>query len=76
VSRARSRKSGPKSQQGRLADMSLPPEERGRRGQGKRQVKAVGGTPPAQLDHATSGKARRKAREGQRKMERDRRDRD
>lgn len=71
MSRARG---GVKSQQGRLADMSLPPEERGRRGRGKRQAKRVGGTPPAQLGHATGAKARRKAREGERKMERDRRD--
>jgi hypothetical protein len=38
---------GTGKQQGRLADMSLPPEERGRRGRGKRQAKRVGGTPPA-----------------------------
>jgi hypothetical protein len=65
---------GVKKQQGRLADMSLPPEERGRRGRGKRQAKRVGGTPPAQLGHATGGKARRKAREGEQKMERQRRE--
>lgn len=67
---------GTKSQQGRLADMSLPPELRGRRGRGKRHRKRVGGTPPAQMDHATGGKSRRKAREGERKMERERRERD
>lgn len=54
--------------------MSLPAEERGRRGRGKRQAKRVGGTPPAQLGHATGAKARRKAREGERKMERERRE--
>lgn len=63
MSRARN---GEKAQQGQLADMSLPPELRGRRGRGKR--KRLGGTPPAQLGHATGAKARRKAREGERKM--------
>ena len=47
-------KRGVKSQQGRLADMSLP----------------------AQLGHATGAKARRKAREGERKMERERGERE
>jgi hypothetical protein len=75
VSRARNRKTGVKSQQGRLADMSLPPELRGRRGRGKRQAKRVGGTPAAQMDHATGGKARKRAREGERKMRRWRRGR-
>ena len=51
----------------RLADMSLPPEERGRKHGGR-----VGGTPPAQLGHATGGKARKKRREGEQKMERSR----
>jgi len=64
-----------KKQQGRLADMSLPPELRGRRGRGKRAAKRVGGTPPAQLGHATGAKGQRKAREGERKMERQRRER-
>lgn len=68
-------KRGVKKQQGRLADMSLPTEERGRRGRGRRQSKRVGGTPAAQLGHATGGKGRRHAREGERKMERDRRER-
>lgn len=66
---------GVKSQQGRLADMSLPAEERGRRGRGKRAAKRLGGTPAAQLGHAQGGKARRKAREGEARMERERRDR-
>jgi hypothetical protein len=51
----------------RLADMSLPPSERGRR-----RASAVGGTPPAQLGHATGGKARKKRREGEKKMDRSR----
>lgn len=54
----------------RLADMSLPPELRGRRGQGKRRRKRVGGTPPAQLDHASSAKGRKKRREGEARMRR------
>lgn len=55
----------------RLADMSLPPDQRGRRGRkGKR--KRVGGTPPAQMDHASGGKARKRHREGERTMERTR----
>jgi hypothetical protein len=65
---------GIKKQQGRLADMSLPAELRGRRGRGKRQAKRVGGTLPAQMDHATGAKAARKAREGEQKMERERRE--
>lgn len=64
-----------KSQQGRLADMSLPADQRGRRGRGKRQAKRVGGTPAAQMSHATGGKARKHAREGERKMKRQRRGR-
>jgi hypothetical protein len=51
----------------RLADMSLPPEERHRK-----RASAVGGTPPAQLGHATGGKARKKRREGEKKMDRSR----
>lgn len=57
-------------QQRQLADMSLPPELRGRRGRGKRRRKRVGGTPPAQLDHASSGKARKRRREGEARMRR------
>ena len=56
-------------QQRRLADMSLPPEQRGRRGRGRRR-KLIGGTPPAQLDHAGSPKARRHQREGEAAMRR------
>lgn len=55
-------------QQGQLADMSLPPEERGRRGRGRRRRKRIGGTPPAQLGHAASGKARKRQREGEARM--------
>jgi len=47
----------------RLADMSLPPALRGRRKAGR-----VGGTPTAQMSHAVSGKARKKRREGERKL--------
>jgi hypothetical protein len=46
-----------------LADMSLPPSLRGRRKAGR-----VGGTPPAQMDHASNGKARKRRREGERKL--------
>jgi hypothetical protein len=55
----------------RLADMSLPPALRGRRG--RRNVKRVGGTPPAQLGHATGARAARRRRDGERAMERERR---
>jgi len=61
-----------KKQQGRLADMSLPPELRGRRGRGRRAAQRVGGTPPAQLGRATGGKAEKQAREGEQAMDRDR----
>lgn len=52
--------------------MSLPPEERGRRGRGKRRGKRVGGTPAAQMHHASGGKGRKKQREGEAKMRRSR----
>ena len=55
---------------GRLADMSLPTEERGRRRRGR--GKRVGGTPPAQMSHASGGKGARKRREGEKKMRRGR----
>jgi hypothetical protein len=58
------------SESSRLADMSLPPEERGRRGRGKRRVKRQGGAPTAQMSHASGGKGRKKQREGEAKMER------
>jgi len=48
----------------RLADMSLPPEARRkprRRKASKRK--------PAQMDHASNAAARKKAREGEQKME-------
>jgi hypothetical protein len=51
----------------RLADMSLPAWARGRR-RGKR----VGGTPPAQMDHASGAKGARRRREGEKKMRRSR----
>lgn len=60
------------SERGRLADMSLPPEERGRRGRGRRRHKRLGGTPVAQLSHASGGKGRKRRREGEARMERSR----
>ena len=57
-------------QRGRLADMSLPPELRGRRGRGKRRRKALGGTPPAQLDRASGRRAAKLRREGEAVMRR------
>ena len=53
-----------------LADMSLPPEQRGRR----RTVRTSRKPVPAQLQHGSSPAGRRKAREGERLMERQRRD--
>ena len=53
----------------RLADMSLPAEERGKRKTTRTSRQPV----PAQMDHATSPKARRKRRDGERKMRRERR---
>lgn len=47
-------------------DMSLPAEERGR----KKTVKKIGGTPQAQLSHGLSPKARKRAREGEKRMTR------
>ena len=57
-------------QRGQLADMSLPPELRGRRGRGKRRRKALGGTPPAQMDHASGQRAAKRCREGEAAMRR------
>jgi len=54
----------------RLADMSLPPEERGRRG--RRRCKRIGGTPVAQMSHGSGGKGRKRRREGEARMERGR----
>ena len=51
-----------KKRKGRPVDMSVPPELRVR----KRRQQVVGGTPPAQLGHATSGTARRQRRHGER----------
>lgn len=51
----------------RVADMSLPAEIRRKP---KRQKKSQ--RKRAQMDHATSPEARRKAREGEQKMERER----
>lgn len=47
-----------------LADMSLPPGQRRR----KKTRKTIGGTPAAQASHASSPKARKKARQGEQKM--------
>lgn len=41
-------------------DMSLPPEERGR----KRKTSRIVATPPAQMDHASGPRARRLTRDG------------
>jgi hypothetical protein len=70
--RVMARKSFGKRARPYLADMSLPPEQRGRRGRGRRQRKSLGGTPAAQLGRATGGKARKKRREGEARMRRDR----
>jgi hypothetical protein len=43
--------------------MSLPPEERRRRSGGKARTPV-----PAQMDHASNGKGRKKRREGERKL--------
>lgn len=60
------------SERSGLADMSLPAEERGRRGRGRRQHKRLGGTPPAQMSHGSGGKGRKRRREGEARMERTR----
>jgi hypothetical protein len=49
----------------RYADMSLPPEERGRR---RRSTPRANRRKSAQHDHATSPRAKRHARDGHRKM--------
>ena len=49
--------------------MSLPPDQRGRR----RQPGRIGGTPPAQLSHALGPKGTRQRRDGERRMETERR---
>ena len=54
---------------GRLADMSLPPDERTRRKSTRTSRKPL----PAQMDHGTSPAGRRKRRDGERKMNRERR---
>jgi hypothetical protein len=48
----------------RLADMSLPAEERGRR----RSTRTSRLPVPAQMDHGTNPAGRRKRRDGERKM--------
>jgi hypothetical protein len=53
----------------RLADMSLPAEERCPRKSTRTSRKPV----PAQMDHGTSPAGRRKRRDGERKMHRARR---
>lgn len=45
-------------------DMSLPEKDRGR----KRQRGLVGGTPPAQMSHASGSRAARWQRDGARKL--------
>ena len=51
----------------RLADMSLPPEVRR-----KPKKRKVGKRKTAQMDHGTNPAARRKRRDGERAMERER----
>jgi hypothetical protein len=51
-----------------VADMSLPTEQRGRRG--RRKGKRVGGTPPAQLDHGNGSRARKLRDTGWGKLDR------
>ena len=46
-----------------LADMSLPAPLRRRRRRGR-----LGGTPPAQMDHAMGPRARKHAREGEKRL--------
>jgi hypothetical protein len=53
----------------RLADMSLPAEERGRHRTTRTSRKPV----PAQMQHGNSPAGRRKRRDGERKMNRARR---
>jgi hypothetical protein len=57
-----------KDQRAGLADMSVPPEERGRRA--RKRVKVVGGTPPAQLGHGRGPKADKYRRDMERKKQR------
>jgi hypothetical protein len=52
----------------RPVDMSLPPELRGR----KRNRSKTGKGSVAQLDHASNGKSRKKAREGEKRMRQER----
>jgi hypothetical protein len=49
----------------RDADMSLPPEKRGRK---KRSTPRMSRRKSAQHDHATTPRAKRRARDGSRKM--------
>jgi hypothetical protein len=48
----------------RTADMSLPPEQRHRKQKQTRTKKAV----PAQMDHASNPRARKKQRQGEKRM--------
>jgi hypothetical protein len=48
----------------RIADMSVPSGQRGRKQKAPRKSKRV----PAQMDHATNPKARKFARQGEQKM--------
>ena len=56
---------------GRIADMSLPPEQRKRKQRkGKRAAGKGGGT--AQMNHASTSKARKRSKEGEELMRRQR----
>ena len=58
-----------RGRQKRLADMSLPPAERGRR-----KTSTSSRIPlPAQMQHGNSPRGRRRRRDGQRAMDRERR---
>lgn len=56
-------------QRGRLADMTLEPADRGR---ARRETPRKRRQVPAQLDHGSNPAARRKRRDGERAMDRER----
>lgn len=67
-------KNNKRSSNSHIADMSKPPEERGRRAKKRRQTtrrKVVG--VPAQMEHAHSGKAEKHRRDMAKKTPRQRR---
>ena len=58
----------PKGRHGRVVDMSVPVDQRRRR----RRQGTVGGTPPAQMSHASGRRAARWEREGRQRLEAER----